>query len=137
MTHQSKAPDPNNSLNTMSNKKILYHCPPARSIRNAWLIHELREQGLAKDIEIKKIDFQKGEHKQPEFKKLNPHGKLPVYVDGDKVILESGAILIHLAQKYKKFIPKDTAKFYMWIIYAVATGIFLILSIYQNSGCKS
>jgi len=35
-----------------------------------------------------------------EFRKLNPNGSVPVLVDGDIVIWESGAILTYLADKY-------------------------------------
>jgi len=67
----------------------------------------------------------KGEHKSKEFLKINPLGNLPVYVNekGDSLI-ESGAILLHLAEKYKEsvnLIPKNKNKYFQWVIYAVST----------------
>jgi GST-like protein len=61
-------------------------------------------------------DTWKGEHFTPEFAKLNPNQKIPVIVDHDgpggkkQVVFESGAILIYLADKTKKFIPSDAGK---------------------------
>jgi len=49
-----------------------------------------------------------GEQLEPEFSKLNPNNKIPVLVDGDIVISESGAILLYLAEKTGKLIPQDS-----------------------------
>jgi GSH-dependent disulfide-bond oxidoreductase len=51
--------------------------------------------------------FLGGEQLTPEFTKLNPNNKIPVIVDDGLIVTESGAILIHLAEKSGKFIPKD------------------------------
>jgi GST-like protein len=48
-----------------------------------------------------------GEQKTPEFTALNPNNKIPVLVDDGLVITESGAILLYLAEKTGKFLPKD------------------------------
>jgi GSH-dependent disulfide-bond oxidoreductase len=48
-----------------------------------------------------------GEQKTPEFTSLNPNNKIPVLVDDGLVITESGAILLYLAEKTGKFLPKD------------------------------
>lgn len=57
------------------------------------------------------VDFSQNEQKSPEFLKLNPNGRIPVLIDhehDDFVIIESGAILLYLAEQHGKFIPKDT-----------------------------
>ena len=56
------------------------------------------------------IDLGKNEQKSIEFLKINPNGKIPAIVDHDNggfVVIESGAILLYLAEKYGRFISKD------------------------------
>jgi len=48
-----------------------------------------------------------GDQKTPEFTKLNPNNKIPVLVDDGFVLTESGAILIYLAEKTGKLLPKE------------------------------
>ncbi|XP_061371468.1 glutathione S-transferase F9-like [Gastrolobium bilobum] len=47
------------------------------------------------------VDIFKGEHKDPEFLKLQPFGALPVIQDGDYTLYESRAIIRYYAEKYK------------------------------------
>jgi GSH-dependent disulfide-bond oxidoreductase len=64
----------------------------------------------------KLVDVWKGDQFSPEFLKINPNGKVPAIVDhegpGGKpyTVVESGAILLYLADKTGKFLPKDTRK---------------------------
>jgi len=51
--------------------------------------------------------FLGGEQLTPEFTELNPNNKIPVLVDDGLVVSESGAILIYLAEKTGKLLPKD------------------------------
>lgn len=58
------------------------------------------------------VDLANGEQKRPEFLELNPNGKIPALVDSDPelgrvVVFESGAILVHLAEKYGRFLPRE------------------------------
>ncbi|EKV01236.1 glutathione S-transferase [Leptolyngbya sp. PCC 7375] len=46
------------------------------------------------------VDLLKGEHKQPEFLKLNPFGQVPVLTDGDVVLADAQGSLVYLARKY-------------------------------------
>ncbi|PPD68626.1 hypothetical protein GOBAR_DD34499 [Gossypium barbadense] len=58
---------------------------------------------IEKEIEFETVpvDFLKGEHKDPEFLKLQPFGTIPVTEDGDYVLYESRAIIRYYAEKYK------------------------------------
>ncbi|KAJ1383110.1 Thioredoxin-like superfamily [Sesbania bispinosa] len=58
---------------------------------------------IEKQIEFETVDVDlfKGEHKEPEFLKLQPFGVLPVIQDGDYTLYESRAILRYYAEKYK------------------------------------
>ena len=57
------------------------------------------------EYKITKIDLNKDEQFNPEFKKISPLGKIPVIIDhkNKKTVFESGAILIYLAELSGKF----------------------------------
>jgi GSH-dependent disulfide-bond oxidoreductase len=63
---------------------------------------------------IKPVNIQAGEQFQPDFLKISPNNRMPAIVDtepadkaGPLSVFESGAILIYLAEKTGKFLPKD------------------------------
>ncbi len=67
---------------------------------------------------VHKIDISKGEQFKPEFLRISPNNRIPAIVDPDGPggkpysLFESGAILIYLADKTKKFLPSDPARHY-------------------------
>jgi glutathione S-transferase len=96
----------------------LYEFAPTRSIRARWTLQE-----LGVEFEAVTVNLVLGEHRRPEFLKINPAGKLPVLVDGDTVLTESIAIVTYLAEKYpeKKLIPTELpekAQAYRWLLFA-------------------
>jgi len=95
----------------------LYEFGPSRALRVRWTLQELDVP-----FEAVTIDLRAGEHRSPEFLKINPAGKLPVLVDGDMVLTESVAIVLYLAEKYpdKRLIPADPAQraqLYRWLLF--------------------
>ena len=72
----------------------------------------LEEMGLAYDVHV--VDITKGEQNNPAFLKISPNNKIPAIVDPDGPggrsisVFESGAILIYLAEKTGKYLPKET-----------------------------
>lgn len=73
---------------------------------NGWKISiALEEMGLPYTVRV--IDFAHKEQKEDWYLKLNPNGRIPTLVDDDFAVFESGAILIYLAEKTGKFLPKD------------------------------
>ena len=56
------------------------------------------------------IDLEKKEQFSDFFSKISPSNKIPVIVDNDKgnTVFESGAILLYLAEKYSKFLDKNS-----------------------------
>ncbi|HDR9759171.1 TPA: glutathione S-transferase family protein [Burkholderia cepacia] len=97
----------------------LYGFAGTRSQRALWGLKELDA-----DFEFVSVNLLQGEHKRPEFLRLNPAGKVPVLVDGDLVIPESAAIVLYLADKYpeKVLLPVDPAlraQAYRWVMFAV------------------
>ncbi|RQS68458.1 glutathione S-transferase family protein [Burkholderia sp. Bp8963] len=90
-----------------------------RSQRALWGLKELDA-----DFEFISVNLLEGEHKRPEFLRINPAGKVPVLVDGDLAIPESAAIVLYLADKYpqKALLPSDLAEraqAYRWVMFAV------------------
>lgn len=99
----------------------IYGFPQSRGTRITWLLEE-----LGVDYEFKLVDFNKGEHRSPEFLAINPAGKVPAIVDGDLVMTESGAILNYLADKFadKGLIPAvgtaERAMYEQWSYFALS-----------------
>jgi GST-like protein len=84
----------------------------------------LEETGLP--YEIHPIDIQRGDQFKPDFLKISPNNKMPAIVDTDGPggkrlsVFESGAILLYLAEKTGKFLPKDVAGRYeaiQWLMF--------------------
>ena len=69
----------------------------------------LEELGL--DYEVHSIDINQGEQKKTEFLKISPNNKIPAIVERDTglTLMESGAILVYLAEKYGEFLPTGQA----------------------------
>jgi glutathione S-transferase len=68
----------------------------------------LEELGLP--YTLRKISFDLKEQKEPWFLKINPNGRIPAIVDhdnGDFAVFESGALMIYLAEKAGRLLPKD------------------------------
>ena len=57
---------------------------------------------------IKKVNINKDEQFNPEFRAISPFSKIPVIIDHDNKIslFESGAILIYLGEKSGQFYPE-------------------------------
>jgi glutathione S-transferase len=97
----------------------LYGLAPTRSLRALWALQE-----LGAEFEFVTVNLLAGEHRRPEFLRINPAGKVPVLVDGDLVLTESAAIVMYLAEKYrdKGLLPTDLklrAQVYRWVMFAV------------------
>jgi len=89
----------------------LYSLPTPNGVKASIMLEEV---GLP--YEVHAIDIMKNDSKLPEFESLNPNGKIPAMIDpngpdGKPIgLFESGAILLYLAEKTGKFLPKDPAK---------------------------
>lgn len=83
----------------------VYTYAGSRSLRVVWTLEEL---GL--DYQCHALRLDKGEGQTAEHLARHPDGKVPVLVDGDVTVFESGAICRYLAAKYGKagqLMPSD------------------------------
>ncbi|GAU12303.1 hypothetical protein TSUD_252530 [Trifolium subterraneum] len=70
------------------------HCASAKRVLVC-----LIEKGI--EFEVVPINVLEGEHKNPEYLKLQPFGTIPVIQDGDYTLYESRAIMRYYAEKYR------------------------------------
>ena len=86
----------------------------------------LEECGLPYNVH--KIDIGKGDQFTPEFVAINPNSKIPAIIDSNGpdgkpiTLFESGAILVYLAQHYKKLLPPDWRQLYHvfeWLMFQI------------------
>lgn len=77
--------------------------------------------------ELVLVDRDANAHKSLEYLKLNPSGVIPTLIDGDLVLAETAAIMLHLADAHPdaNLIPPlrsaDRAQCYRWLIYLTNT----------------
>jgi glutathione S-transferase len=62
-----------------------------------WLA--LEHKGIP--YELRMLSFQAGDLRKPEFRAMNPRGKVPTVLDGDYAIYESAAIVEYLEDAYR------------------------------------
>ena len=86
----------------------------------------LEETGLPYEAHL--VDFDKNDQATPEFRSLNPYGKIPAIIDPNGPdglplpLFESGAILIYLADKSGQLLPREPAPRYetlQWLMFQV------------------
>jgi glutathione S-transferase len=75
-----------------------------RDLRVLWALEEM---GLP--CEIVGVDHPQHDLEKPAYRALNPFGQVPVIDDDGVVVTESGAILLYLARKTGKLMPRDLA----------------------------
>ena len=84
---------------------------------------------LGTPYHLNHIDYFTGQHKSPEYLKINPHGTVPSAIDGDVHITESNALLQHAADHTSSNCPptaypkdlKKRAKINCWLLWETST----------------
>lgn len=109
----------------------LYGGTKNRGRRCYWLAKEL---GL--EIEAVEIDLAAGQHKSPDFLKLNPNGQVPVLDDDGFILYESLAINLYLAKKQGGPLagtsPQEDALFIQWSLWVANEIEPLLIEILQH-----
>jgi GST-like protein len=80
----------------------------------------LEELGL--EYRAHSVDITKGEQRDSKFLTISPNGKIPAIVDteNNQPLMESGAILLYLAEKCGQLMPKDASPYWEaveWIMW--------------------
>jgi GST-like protein len=103
----------------------LYFNPAPNPFKIALALEEL---GMA--YELVPVDPRKGEQHSPEFRAINPNGKMPAIIDTDGAggnevrVFDSTAILMYLAEKSGRLqgSPEDRPELLSWLMF-IGTGI--------------
>lgn len=111
----------------------LYSLATPNGVKATVMFEELLEAGH-KDAEYDAwpIEITEGDQFGSGFVEINPNSKIPALIDrsGKEPIrvFESGAILLHLAEKFGAFVPTDTAKraeCLSWLFWQMGSAPFL------------
>ena len=96
----------------------LYTAPTPNGHKASVMLEE-----LGVDYTVKPVNIMGGDQHSPEFRAVNPNGKIPAIVDheaGDLAVFESGAILIYLAEKTGQLLPAQGPQRYavlQWLMF--------------------
>ena len=96
----------------------LYTAPTPNGYKASCTLEEL---GMEYDVKV--VDIRSGDQHKPEFRALNPNGRIPVIVDranDDFAVFESGAIMIYLAEKAGRLLPTDVkgrSRVIQWLMF--------------------
>ncbi|HEV7369351.1 glutathione S-transferase family protein [Arenibaculum sp.] len=89
----------------------------ARDMRVRWAFEEVGQR-----YDVRLVSFK--EMKEPAHRALHPFGQIPTYEEGDLVLFESGAIILHVAQRHAGLLPDDAnarARAITWMFTALNT----------------
>ncbi|UPJ57220.1 glutathione S-transferase family protein [Bradyrhizobium sp. 192] len=89
----------------------------ARDMRVRWALEE-----VGQPYDVRLVSF--AEMKQPAHLALHPFGQIPTYEDGDLALFESGAIVLHLAERHAGLLPDEDnarSRAIAWMFAALST----------------
>ena len=89
----------------------------ARDMRLRWALEE-----AGQPYEVRFLSF--GAMKEAAHRALHPFGQIPTYEEGDLALFESGAIILHIAERHAGLLPADAnarARAITWMFAALST----------------
>src|SRR6266702_8597466 len=89
----------------------------ARDMRVRWALEE-----VGQPYEVRLVSFRA--MKEPAHLALHPFGQIPTYEEGDLGLFETGAIVLHIAQRHAGLLPDDAnarARAITWMFAALST----------------
>jgi glutathione S-transferase len=94
----------------------LYYSPDSANLIVRMVLEELRVPYLST-----LVDRAADEHRSEAYRRLNPQGLIPVLVDGDSVLFETAAIVLHLVDRHAALAPGPGAagrgELYKWLFF--------------------
>jgi glutathione S-transferase len=89
----------------------------ARDMRVRWALEE-----VGQPYEVRLVPWEK--FREEAHLARNPFGQIPTYEEGELTLFESGAIVLHIAERFPGLLPKDAdarARAIMWMFAALST----------------
>jgi len=89
----------------------------ARDMRVRWALEE-----VGQPYDVRLVSF--AQMKEPAHRALHPFGQIPTFEEGDLVLFESGAIVLHIAERNVGLLPVDAnarARAIAWLFAALNT----------------
>jgi glutathione S-transferase len=89
----------------------------ARDMRVRWALEE-----VGQPYSVRLVSF--AQMKEPAHMALHPFGQIPTYEEGDLTLFESGAIVLHIAERHAGLLPDDAnarARAITWMFAALST----------------
>jgi len=89
----------------------------ARDMRVRWALEE-----VGQPYEVRLVSFKA--MKEPAHLARHPFGQIPTYEEDELVLFESGAIILHIAERHRGLLPEDPdarARAIMWMFAALST----------------
>jgi len=105
-----------------------------RDLRVRWALEEAR---LAYKVRL----LDQGDQNEPEYRALQPFGQVPIFEENGFVLFESGAIVLHIAERSEVLLPEDPeqrARAVQWLVAALNSvepavwNVFVIDNLYPN-----
>ncbi|GLS83008.1 glutathione-dependent disulfide-bond oxidoreductase [Paraferrimonas haliotis] len=111
----------------------LYSLATPNGVKVTILLEELLAAGVKEaEYDAWIINITEGEQFSSGFVEVNPNSKIPALADHSQKpanrVFESGAIMLYLAEKFGKFIPKDAAlraECLSWLFWQIGSGPFV------------
>ena len=82
-----------------------------------WALEEVGQPYVVRLVSMSEI-------KEPSHRALHPFGKIPTYEEGGLALFESGAIVLHIAERHAGLLPADAdarARAITWVFAALST----------------
>jgi len=105
-----------------------------RDLRVRWALEEAH---LAYKVRL----LDQGDQNEPEYRALQPFGQVPIFEENGFVLFESGAIVLHIAERSEVLLPEDPeqrARAVQWLVAALNSvepavwNVFVIDNLYPN-----